>query len=126
MKNGNVYVIMAGIAIIAIACVVCREFEHKRRISALNLDIADLSETIREQDAQIASLGAQLKEARAAEAALKSYTVRAEEIREAGNESKKDIIETMQNDSDSRDWCDIPVPSAVRDILYKNCGSGKD
>lgn len=126
MKIGKEFIIMAALAIIAIACIVCREYEHKRRISALNVDIANLSETIREQDGQIASLGAQLKAARTEADALKSYAARVEEIQEAGNGAKKNIIETMQIDAESRAWCDIPVPAAIRDILYKSCGSGKD
>lgn len=120
------YIFFAVFIVLAVAGILGREFEHRARIKALNAEIFSLSEKIEAKDTQILDLSTRIKAAQAEAEAVSIYSKRAEAIREAGETVENAIFETVQKDDEARSWCDLPVPCAIRDILYSYSGGGKD
>lgn len=125
------YILFAVIIIVAIVGVLCREWVRNRKIDNLNEQIETLTETANIQKAQIDEMSARLKAEKADRESVESYCTNVESIMHKSEDLNHEIIETVIENEESRDWYNSPVPDELCNILHERlcdrpCGRNKD
>ena len=125
------YILFAVIIIVAVVGVVGREWIRNRKFDNLNEQIEQLTKTANIQKAQIEEMTARLKAEKAERESVESYCTNIEAIMHKNEKVNHDIIETVIENEESRDWYNSPVPDELCDILHERlcdrpCGSHQD
>ena len=119
VKFKTEYIVFAAIIIVAVVCIVGREWVHNRKIKKLNAQIELLNETNAIQKAQIDEATARL---RAAQIALESTNQYCEHVEGILNEKEAlnhAVVDAICGDDEGAEWYGRPVPDSILDVLHE-------
>ena len=125
------YIIGAVVIVAFLAACFVREYGHTKQVERMQERIETLAETANIQKAQIDEMTARLKSEKAERESVESYCTNIEAIMHKSEEVNHDIVETIIENDESRDWYNSPVPDELCDILHERlcdrpCGHYKD